>query len=173
MALDHDTLVRLLIAEHDKLVAYTWQLVRDDHLVEEVLQEMALVAVQKTEQIVDAAHFLAWSRITCRQVAMSLIRKRGRRPVMLSNAVLDLLEGHWQQRDGLSSVDLLAALRKCVARLGPRARRIVEMRYVEGLRSGEIAKQLGVKAPTMYVTLMRIHRALSDCMKQEEGQDHV
>jgi RNA polymerase sigma factor (sigma-70 family) len=92
---------------------------------------------------------------------------------MLSNAVLDLLEGHWQQRDGSSAVDLLAALRKCVARLGPRARQVVEMRYAEGLRSGEIAKRLGVKTPTMYVTLTRIHRTLSDCMKREEGQEHV
>lgn len=166
-------LVRLLVAEHDKLVAYTWQLVRDDHLVEEVLQEMALVAVEKKEQIVDAAHFLAWSRTTCRNLALSLIRKRGRRPVMLSNAVLDMLESHWQQRDASSSADLLAALRKCVARLGPRARQIVEMRYAEGLRSGEIAKRLGIKVPTMYVTLMRIHRTLSDCMEQEEGQGNA
>ena len=76
MAIDQETLMRLLTSEEGKFRAYTWQIVRDDHVVEEVVQDMAVLALQKCSQINDPGHFPAWARRTCRNLAMDAIRKK-------------------------------------------------------------------------------------------------
>jgi RNA polymerase sigma-70 factor, ECF subfamily len=171
MAIDQETLMRLLTSEDGKLRAYTWQIVRDDHVVEEVVQDMAVLALQKCSQINDSGHFPAWARRTCRNLAMDAVRKKPHRPCLLSNAVLDLLESRWEQLDGEGGSDLIAALRKCVDRLTAHARQILEIRYTEGLRCGEVAKRMGVKVDTVYVTLLRIHRTLAECIENERRRE--
>ena len=165
--MDKDLFVQILVRDHDKLRAYTWQLVRDDSLVEEILQNLAVVALQKLDQIRDAEHFPAWARRTCRNLAMAARRKQGQRPLSLSNASLDLLESHWEKFDAVSSSELTNALRKCVARLTPHAQHILQMRYAEGIAASEIARRLGIKVTSVYVTLMRLHRSLAECIDRE------
>ncbi len=170
MAIDQETLLRLLTSEQDKLRAYTWQIARDDHVVEEVLQDMAVVALQKCAQIENGQHFPAWARRTCRNLAMAAIRKKSHRPFLLSNAVLDLLESRWETLDGTGASDLIAALRKCVDRLTPHARQVLANRYAEGLPCGEVAQRMGVKVDTVYMSLMRIHRQLEECINREREE---
>jgi RNA polymerase sigma-70 factor, ECF subfamily len=173
MALDQETLMRLLTSEESKLRAYTWQIVRDDHVAEEVVQDMAVLALQKCGQINGSDHFPAWARRTCRNLALDAVRKKPRRPYLLSNTVLDLLESRWERLDGEDGSDLIAALRKCVDRLTDHARQVLEIRYAEGLRCGEVANRMGVKVDTVYVTLLRIHRTLAECIESERRKERL
>ena len=166
MPLTNEIFAQLLVCEHDKLEAYVWQIVKDDHLARDVLQEMALVATRKLDQIADREHFAAWARVTCRNIAFELLRKHRRQPVTLSNEVLDLLEDNWRQLDQTDSYELTAALRRCLARLGPAARQMIDLRYGQGMRSSEVAERLGRKVTTVYMTLSRIHRSLGDCVRR-------
>jgi len=87
--------------------------------------------------------------------------------------VLDLLDRHWEKMDNVRDSDVLATLRKCVERLTQHARRIIGMRYVDGMQSAEVAQQLGINVSSVYVSLMRIHRTLAECVareKQREGE---
>jgi len=167
MAVDRETLVRLLTSEQRKLRAYCWVITRDDHIVEEVVQDMAVIALQKCDQIQDANHFPAWARITCRNLAMNALRKKTRQPLTLSSGTLDLLEAHWEKLDGTESADLMEALRKCVGHLTSRVLQILRFRYAEGLRPAEIADRLGMNPSTLYVTLLRAHQTLAKCIDNE------
>ncbi len=53
MALEQATVVRILMAERSKLLAYIWSIVRDEHAVEDVFQEVSILAVEKCGQITD------------------------------------------------------------------------------------------------------------------------
>jgi RNA polymerase sigma-70 factor (ECF subfamily) len=59
---------------------------------------------------------------------------------------------------------MVDALRGCLDRLTPNARRLVTMKYVDGLRGDTIAQQLGRQVRSIYTALSRIHRALSECL---------
>ena len=120
MAITNEELSQLLVREQDKLKAYVWQLVRDAQLVGDVLQEMALIATRKSDQIQDAEHFPPWARITCRHLALKALEKRKRFPLLLSDEALDLLESQWRRFDRIDSFDLVALLRDCVKNLGQR-----------------------------------------------------
>jgi DNA-directed RNA polymerase specialized sigma24 family protein len=81
---ENERIVRVLIEEHDKLSAYSWLILRDAHLVEEVLQEVGMLAIRKHDEINDEEHLRGWARAACRNLALNLIRKENRRPIPLS-----------------------------------------------------------------------------------------
>lgn len=161
--------MRLLTSEQGKLRAYSWSLTRDDFIVEEIIQDMAVIAIEKREQIHDSEHFMAWARTTCRNLCLAANRRKNRRSFTFSNSVLDMLDGNWEKLDDEKSSQLIAKLRKCISQLTQRARRLLEYRYVEGLRPGEVAKRLEAKASSIYVSLLRVHRALAECMEVKRG----
>jgi RNA polymerase sigma-70 factor (ECF subfamily) len=170
MAVNQETVGWLLVQHGAKLHAYTWQFVQDDHLAEDILQDMVVLALKKCNQINDEAHFPAWARQTCRNLAMNALRKRGHHAVSLSNAVLDQLECHWKKLDTVVLSDSIVALRKCMERLAPQARQIIEMRYADDLRPNEVAERLGLKINTVYMAMMRTHRTLAECVERERGE---
>jgi RNA polymerase sigma-70 factor (ECF subfamily) len=171
MPLDEATLTRLLMREHDKLVAYAWSLVRDDHLVDDILQEVALVALRKRDEIQDDQHFLAWMRVTCRLTALDMLKRRGRQPASMGDEVLGLLDDAWAERDATSLTGIVEALRKCVEGLTPYSRQLVELRYHKGWKSAKIASSLKRETHAIYVALNRIHRSLAECVQKRMNEE--
>jgi len=171
MALDKDTAIRLLMRDSDKLRAYAWMILRDDHLADDALQELGLIAIRKCDEITDESHFGAWCRIATRNISHDLVRARKRAPVSLSDSLLDSLDQEWQELDAAPSADVISALRHCIGQLSEYGRRLIELRYREGLRSVDMAKQLGRNVNTIYVALTRTHKLLAECIQRQLKKD--
>jgi RNA polymerase sigma-70 factor (ECF subfamily) len=157
--------VILLLRERVKLLAYIRAIVRDDHLAEDVLQEVALLALRKRDEIRDGRHFLAWMRLTSRHRALKSLRRRHHQ-LLVDEALLDRLDEHWAEHDQAPGTDLVEALRYCLERLSPYARNLVKLRYAEGVSGRRLAEVVGRSLNTVYVALSRIHRSLGDCIRQ-------
>jgi RNA polymerase sigma-70 factor (ECF subfamily) len=146
-------------------LAYAGAIVRDDHLAEDIFQEVAVIAMRKREEIRDAAHFLGWMRQTARHRALKALRAMHRSPTM-EESLLDLMDEQWAEHDATPSGELMEALRRCLEELSPYARSLVRLRYVEGLSGGRLAEAVGRELNTVYVALSRTHRALADCIRR-------
>lgn len=170
MALNKDTAIRLLMRDSDKLRAYAWMILRDDHLVDDALQDLGLIAIRKCGEITDESHFGAWCRIATRNISRDLVRARKRSPVSLSDSVLDSLDQQWEELDATPSADVISALRHCIGQLSDYGRQLIELRYREGLRSAEMAKRMGRNVNTVYVALTRTHRMLAKCIQRQLGK---
>lgn len=166
MAIDGDTLVRVLLRNRASLVAYAVCIVRDDHLAEDVFQDVSVLAYQKRANITDEKHLMAWLRIVIRQQAIKALGKRSRAPLKFNNSMLDLLDEHWQKFDGPEADDYLSALRYCIDRLAPKARELVRLRYTDGMRGRNLAKIFNQPVNSIYVALSRIHRTLAKCVSR-------
>ncbi|MBI1372518.1 MAG: sigma-70 family RNA polymerase sigma factor [Phycisphaera sp.] len=166
MAIDHDNIVRLLLADRDKLHAYIWAIVRDDHVAEDVFQDVSLLAINKRDEIDGESHFAAWVRAAARNKSLHALRQRGRGPAVLDGQLLDLIEGEWTKYDAARSSDMVDALRGCVEKLSPYARQLVDMRYADGTKPAAIAERLGRKVTTVYVALTRTHKSLAECIQR-------
>lgn len=164
MGVDEHILVRTLVREHSKLLAFIFSIVRDEHLAEDILQEVSMIAIDKRSEIRDPERLTVWLRRTARFKALRAMEKRCRRPMLMDAQILDLLEMEWERFDGVGTSDLIAILRNCLAKLTPYAQKIIGMRYGENLKSGQIGEQLGKKAHAIYVALTRIHRELAQCI---------
>ena len=100
MALHQDTVVQQLLKHRGKLLGAIRAMVADEHLAEDIFQEISIAAVNKCAEIADVDHFSAWVRHAARFQALVALRNRNRLPRVLSDEVIDALEAHWQKFDG-------------------------------------------------------------------------
>jgi RNA polymerase sigma-70 factor (ECF subfamily) len=148
-----------------------WSIVRDDHAAEDLYQDVIVVALGQIETFNDSLHVLKWSRVTLRNKALEHLRKKRATAVFLSADVLDVLEGHWGEHDATAAGDMIEALRHCLASLTAGARKLVDMRYGQGLRGTDIAASTGKTPHSIYVALSRAYKTLGDCINMHMAKE--
>ena len=165
MPTEIDDLVRLALRERPRLIAYATVILADEHAAEDVFQDVLVLAMQKAEEIQSPEHLMGWLRLAARNRSMDLRRSRQQHACVLDPAVLDVLEQSWSRLDDSDTSVRAEALRKCVDQLPPKARKVLELRYVRNLSGQQLADRLGRKLNTAYVAVSRIHRMLHECIK--------
>lgn len=165
MPLTRHDIVRIGLAEQDRLLAYIFAIVHDDHIAEDVFQETFALAVEKTESIRDVEHLVRWLRVTARNKSKEALRARAKSPQVLDDEIIDALEPHWDTVESENHAAQIAALRHCMDKLTPNLRKFVELRYNKGLTGEALAKATGRSLNTVYVSVARAHRALGDCVR--------
>ena len=171
MSIDHDTIVRVLMQERVKLLAFAWAIVRDAHMAEDILQEISLAAIRKRDQINDADHLRAWLRRSARFEAMNRLQRAEQSNVLMDDQLLDRLEARWGQTDALVHGEMVEALNHCLAELSPTSVRMLKLRYVEGLRGEKLAAAMNQKIRTHYLNLARVMRSVQQCVRTRLGMD--
>jgi RNA polymerase sigma-70 factor, ECF subfamily len=169
MAIDSQQLVRVLTSEYNRLGAYVWSITGDSSLCDDVLQEVALLAIEKGGEVADEPRLKVWLRRAARLKAMEALRQKKRSALAFTEETMAILEEDWQPYDEQTQVtdsSLIELLQACMGILADNHRRILHLRYGVGLRSGEIADQLGMTARAVYRVLTRSHRSLADCVRE-------
>ena len=99
MALQQDVVVQLLLKHRGKLLGAIRAMVADEHLAEDIYQEVSIAAVSKSHEIADIDHFAPWVRSAARLQALMALRNRNRLPrayrprclMLWSNTGIDLI----------------------------------------------------------------------------------
>ena len=163
-------IVRMILRERVEILSYIDSFLNDAHLSEDCFQDVCVAAVVKRDFFEDATHVIRWSLRVARNKAIDLARRRSRQPVVLDEDVLELLEGRWVEGLAPGSLDLavrVEALQTCLDGLTDYSRRIIDLRYVDGLKSSRIAELLGREVESVYRALTRTHVALRECMHRK------
>lgn len=172
MPVSEEQIVRILLRDRDKILAYVQSLVRDAHTAEDVLQDISMNALRSRDRIADEDHLLNWFRLAARHKCIAVLRQKTNRPAVISDELLDQLDAQWEMFDGHDSTEMMDALQSCRQRLSPYAKRLMDLRYIEGLTGQKLADMVNRKVETVYVAISRIHKALSQCIRKtlrEEG----
>jgi RNA polymerase sigma-70 factor, ECF subfamily len=162
---DSSDTLRQLMAEREKLFSYIWAIVGNVHLAEDVFQEVSLLVLEKRPADCDEVQFRVWLRRAARFKAIEALRKAKSRAIPLDEAVIEKLESHWVRYDATGESDLVEFLRECIRLLTPNGRKMITLRYVDGLRSHEIADRLGRHIDAVYRSIARAHRSLMECVR--------
>jgi len=161
--------LRAILEQRSLLLGYVNVIVRDLHAAEDILQEALVLATRQPFN--DADHARGWIRVTIRNLAMNELRRRARHPAGISDEAMALLEPEWRAlEEDYSHGERLAALRACCEGISPAARQLLDLRFREGLDGAGIAEKLGRPLNTVYVTLSRLYRRLSDCVTTRLGK---
>jgi RNA polymerase sigma-70 factor (ECF subfamily) len=158
-----DAFVRLLGQNQRRIFLYVMSLVPDWNDAEEIIQETNLVLWREFARFQPGTNFAAWA---CKVALHRVLawRKRVRRdrlefsPAFLeavadeASAASDLLEERTQ------------GLARCIERLPADHRRLLRLRYSDGLAIEAIARQLERTEDAVYRALSRIRRALHECV---------
>ncbi len=166
--MEQEAMLRLMLRERARLLAYIWTIVHDEHLAEDLFQEVSVTVLQGRMVVRDEEHLSKLLRRIARFKAIDVLRQRNLAPVSLDEATIDLLEARWREQDGIDGTELMDALRGCVARLSPYAQELVRLRYAEGLTGQPLAERLNRRVESVYVALSRVHHALQECVRRRQ-----
>jgi len=156
-----------LFAQHDRwLFAYLVSLLGSSAAAEEVFQEVCVVLWREHETFELGTDFVKWVSVIAHHQVQRYRRQRRRVGPQLSDAVVDLLSC-----DAVERVDLLEsrrdALRGCLEKLSETDRHLVQQCYGDSRHSFKTAaEQLGRPVNTVYKALVRIRRALYQCIER-------
>ena len=161
-----DEFVALYTRYEQKLYRYVAALLAHSDEVEDVLQETAIVLWQKFAQYRRDEPFLPWACAVARYEVLNHCQRARTRRKYFQPATLEMLADTRLERN-----DLLEAqsrwTRKCVDKLPPPDRQLVEDRYDSEQTLAELAAETGRTPNSLYKALQRIRGKLLECV--EEG----
>jgi RNA polymerase sigma-70 factor (ECF subfamily) len=163
MTLNHEQVARCLLAARARLSAVAWLVVRDAQAAEDIFQITSVRAMAQDIAFENEAQLLSWAHVTARHAAIDWLRRHRSQWAPLDADVLDLLEAQATSRPVGARID---ALQDCLEAMPKHLHQMLELRYFEGRSCEEVARAIGVKLPTVYQRLSRLHRALKECIER-------
>jgi RNA polymerase sigma-70 factor (ECF subfamily) len=159
-------LARLWVQSQSAISAYLTANVIDVHHAEDLVQEVAQVVAEKFDEYDRQRSFTSWALGIARNRLLKYYRTRARDRLVLSELALTQL-GDAMERVEHEAEDRRAALRICLERVEGRRKRVLELRYGENAKVGEIAEQLGMSSDGVSVMLHRIRTLLYECIRKQ------
>jgi RNA polymerase sigma-70 factor (ECF subfamily) len=154
----------LFLANQRSIYRYILTLVSSAQDAEDVLQDTASVLWTRLYDY-RGDGFLAWASQIAYYKVLEHRRRVGRAAVLLDDDVLEQLASVPQVKDAQLDVQR-AALDRCLQRLVPADRLLLERRYSPAMTGKLLAAQLGRPTNSVYKSLGRIRRALVDCIRR-------
>jgi RNA polymerase sigma-70 factor (ECF subfamily) len=133
------------------------------HQADDLLQNVACVLLAKFARYDHGRPFGPWVIGIARLEVLKWRQRRARRREVLSVEAIDVMAADFAGRPDLLA-ERLALLPDCIAQLQEAARRLVALRYDEGLAAKAIAARVGRTPAAIDMALSRIRRTLRDCM---------
>jgi RNA polymerase sigma-70 factor, ECF subfamily len=137
---------------------------------DDAFQETGKVLWEKFDEFRPGSNFTAWARRIAYIRTMKLRCQKWRGPVVFSDAFADSVECDFVQHVETLNAQH-AALAKCIEKLNPRDRALLESRYEEGGTAASAAARAGRSVNAVYKTMNRIHESLFHCVRRALRQD--
>lgn len=164
----HDQFVRLLM-KHDRTIrAYLRSLLPVQEDVDEVMQEVSVVAWRKFDQLEEPENFSRWACVIARYEVLMYRRKKARDRFILGQEIEQLIAD-----EGLEELKLreqqLAALESCMEKLPAPRRQLLLSVYGERKPVSQIASQIDKTTAATYKMIARIRHSLFECVQRALG----
>jgi len=156
---------RLFVANTSLLKGFILGLLPDHNRAEDVLQEVFLTLTQKADEFKPGTDFTAWARAVARIKVLHRYDQDKRAPRALCAEALDALVAAAPAMDENRS-SRRQALGKCLEEVAPTARKILDLRYDEGLEPSEIARRVSWTVDAVHVGLAKVRKFLRDCSQR-------
>jgi RNA polymerase sigma-70 factor (ECF subfamily) len=162
-----------LVGTHQAEVrAYLAVRLRNVHDVDDLAQEVFLVAYSRLDRFDPIRPMGPWLRGIAEKLWLNHIRKRRPAPVGLGEQLENLLTDRVVHRLSEQPVSVVAAaLRECLAALAEKARQLVTWRYEEGLDISEIRDRLRCKHSAVTMALHRVREQLAACIRRRRAKE--
>lgn len=162
-------LAQLWSAASPSLEAFVRSLVRDTHDVDDVIQQTGEYVAREFHKYTEGTSFTGWV-ITVARIRIHRLWQGQRRDKLIlnSDAIDSLAEVAADLHDELT--ERQSILQDCIEKLQPNQRTMLEMCYLNGKKPARIAEQLGRTANSVSASLMRIRKALKQCIERTLAQ---
>jgi RNA polymerase sigma-70 factor (ECF subfamily) len=160
----------ILVAEYRGMVhAYCQGIVRDQHLAEDLAQEVFLVAHRRLDDFRTGENFGAWLRGIARNLIRENRRASARHHVVADSEMVAGMEDVYARLDdkslGEGWTERLALVHDCIAALPAVMNQAVTMIYGGGLAVAAAAARAGASPDTFQRRLSRAREKVRECVE--------
>lgn len=155
-----------LLVQHDRAIrAWLRALLPTLNDVDEVMQEVSVVAWRKFDQLDAPENFCRWACVIARYEVLMYRRRKARDRFVLGEEVESLIA-----TEGEAEIELrkqqLGALEDCVEKLPEAKRNLVMEVYSSGHPMNLIAERLGKSTASLYKSVSRVRQSLLECIQR-------
>jgi len=163
-----DQIVQLLTDAQQHLTRYVRVLVPHRADSEEILQETNLHVWRHADEFELGTNFTAWACKVAYYQVLTFRKRQARGRLRFSDALVEQLASNAAQ----SSVPDGAAedLGSCIAKLNPRDRELIGLRYEPDATVAGVARQVGRSTKAVYNALTRIRTWLLECLQRAAAE---
>jgi RNA polymerase sigma-70 factor (ECF subfamily) len=154
-----------------RIRTYIGRFIRDSNVVDDLAQNTFLSGYRKLDSYRGDASLGTWLLAIARNEALMYLREERLRRDREGSALASALVRWSRERavsdeSGVGTHDSeLAALEECLEGLHEHSARLIREFYFEGRTAREISEESGRKEVSVWVTIMRIRRALRECIE--------
>jgi RNA polymerase sigma-70 factor, ECF subfamily len=131
---------------------------------EDLVSQVAETVVMKFDDYDRDRPFTPWALGIARNIILRHYERRaGERLVFFDDRILSVMAVAHEQVAG-ESAERLAAMQKCLAQIKGKTRRVMEMRYLHGLKPAAIGHSLDMTTNAVWVMLHRGRDAVAKCI---------
>jgi len=162
---------RLVLEHHVRLRAFVRSLGVDPDWVDDIAQEAFIKAYRDWESYDASRDFGKWLRGIAANIVRNEIRKRARRERLLNSELAEMLLARYYESDPSPEPVALEVVRRCLGKLDPLSRKIIQGRYRDGLSAPELATRLQKSAAGIRQALVRIRRQIRFCVEEQMASE--
>jgi len=134
---------------------------------EDLVSQVAETVVMKFDDYDRTRPFTPWALGIARNIILRHYERRaGERLVFFDDRILSAMAIAQEQVAGESAARL-AAMQKCLAEIKGKTRRVMEMRYLHGLKPAAIGHSLDMTTNAVWVMLHRGRDAVAKCIARK------
>lgn len=156
----------MLLENERRIYGFILSLVHNWSDADDLMQETCTVLWRKYGEFTPGTNFTAWALSVARFQVMNFLKQKRSHRVRLGDDNMEAIADRMLQ-DQTHRDQRREALEGCLAKLSDRDRHIIQMRYVSGATTQEVARQLGRSVFAVYKALNRIHQVLLDCIRSK------
>lgn len=145
---------------------FVYSLTHDRQAAEDIVQDVAVTAVDKFAELENREAFLGWVLAIARYKVLNHRTAAARDRHVFDDAVLDGLAAAHERLAPLAAARR-AALAHCIDKLDDRGRDAVHRKYTLNQSAAEMADDMDIQPNTVYQLLHRVRRNLLDCITQQ------
>lgn len=160
----HDAFLRLFTRHEPELRAFVRSCLPRPVDVDEVMQEVSLVAWRKFGDLADRSRFAPWACLIARYEILKYRRAHARDRLVLDESVIEALADEAADELPLHA-RRMAALDACFEKLPAARRDLILAAYSPGSSQKNLAAQMGRTEGSLYQLLARIRQELSSCVE--------
>ena len=160
----HEAFLRVFTRAEPELRAFVRSCLPRLQDVDEVMQEVSLVAWRKFGDLDDRSRFAPWACLIARYEILKYRRAHARNRLLLDESVIEALADEAAAEMPLHQRRLVA-LESCFEKLPEARRELAIAAYTPGTSQKELARQMGRTEGALYQLLSRIRQELWRCVE--------
>jgi RNA polymerase sigma-70 factor (ECF subfamily) len=159
----------IILANQARIRAYIAGIGVPGDAVDDVAQGTLIEYYNHMSEKPEDASILPWLKGIARNISFNYFRSQKRMSYHHSKAAEMLNNTKSTIEEKQDTADLSDALQECMEDLPEKSRRMVSLKYQEGLRSHSIGEKIGATAEAIRMSLVRVRKALKDCIENKIG----